>query len=80
MTVGYTVPDTCIASSCQVVQPLDKSQLSHNLLLILIHASATDTKRREAIRSTWVKDIINSSTSPIQYRYISLSTMTIVLL
>ena len=72
MTVGYTVPDTCVANSCQVVPPLDKSELSHNLLLILIHASATETKRREAIRSTWVKDIINSGTSPIQYRYLQL--------
>ena len=72
MTVGYTVPDTCVASRCQVVPPLDKSQLSHNLLLILIHASAMETKRREAIRSTWVKDIINSVTSPIQYRYLQL--------
>ena len=67
---GYTVPNTCVATSCRVEPPLDESQLSPNLLLILIHASAERTKLREAIRLTWIKDIINSDELPVQYRYI----------
>lgn len=66
---GWLTPDTCVASDCQLRQPLLPAELSPNLLLILIHSSANGRSVRDAIRQTWLSGVNNQQYSPIQYRW-----------
>lgn len=64
------MPDTCISEDCQVRDPLPMSELSPNLLLVLIHASAREKETRDAIRETYVSRLANHVDAPIQYRFV----------
>ena len=66
---GWLAPDTCVAEDCRVKQPLLSAELSPDLLLVLIHSSASGKAVRDAVRQTWVSSLTNERNTPIQYRY-----------
>lgn len=67
--VGWAMPNTCISEDCLVRDPLHVTELSPNLLLVLIHASAWNKETRDAIRDTYVSRLANIDGAPIQYRF-----------
>ena len=64
----WNPPATC--KDCFLSKPIDLSLLEPYLLLVLVHATAVDRTRRDAIRQTWVSDYRGLLNPPVQYRFV----------